>query len=188
MDLIAHRAHRTLNYCSVRIRRISRSEGCGNVRVSIELLLRPVSSILSFTGDASPSVGLLALFFHLLLKFYGPQRARLPISPTVTLVTIFPSLPGPRLNVILSRYNCSTLTTRQPMVKFYLLMFSRFPLWKKRIKIMLCQESNSRFPHELLGIRGYLLFIDHSGDECNEIYQSRGAFREPSTWEDGVCR
>ena len=33
MDLIAHLAHRPLDYCSVRIRRISRSEGCRNVRV-----------------------------------------------------------------------------------------------------------------------------------------------------------
>ena len=43
---------------------------------------------------------------------------------------IFPSLPGSRLTFFLSRCKFSTLTTRQPMVEFYLLTFPRFPLRK----------------------------------------------------------
>ena len=40
------------------------------------------------------------------------------------LLRIFPSLPGSRLNNFLSRCKFSTLTTRQPMVEFYLLASS----------------------------------------------------------------
>ena len=47
---------------------------------------------------------------------------------------IFPSLPGPRLTIFLSRCKFSTLTTRQPMVGFYLLTFPRFPLRRKEYK------------------------------------------------------
>ena len=47
---------------------------------------------------------------------------------------IFPSLPGSRLTIFLSRCKFSTLTTRQPMVEFYLLTFPRFPLRKKEHK------------------------------------------------------
>ena len=47
---------------------------------------------------------------------------------------IFPSLPGSRLTILLSRCKFSTLTTRQPMVEFYLLTFPRFPLRKKEHK------------------------------------------------------
>ena len=47
---------------------------------------------------------------------------------------IFPSLPASRLTIFLSRCKFSTLTTRQPMVEFYLLTFPRFPLRKKEHK------------------------------------------------------
>ena len=47
---------------------------------------------------------------------------------------IFPSLIGSRLTFFLSRCKFSTLTTRQPMVEFYLLTFPRFPLRKKEHK------------------------------------------------------
>ena len=83
----------------------------------------------------------------------GPQRARLLIPPTATLSSClwsqrtFPSLPGSRLNDFLSRCKFSTLTTRQPMVEFYLLTFSRFPLQKKEKKLWFPQQSNSRLPH-----------------------------------------
>ena len=36
----------------------------------------------------------------------------------------------------LSRCEFSTLTTRQPMIEFYLLTFSRFPLREKRTQIL----------------------------------------------------
>ena len=61
----------------------------------------------------------------------------------------------------LSRCKFSILTTRQPMVEFYLLTFPRFPLRKK--------ENKSNFgknrTHDFRTSRcvGYLL--DHSGDE-----------------------
>ena len=73
----------------------------------------------------------------------------LPISPRSTPYNF------------LSRCKFSTLTTRQPMVEFYLLTFPRFPLRKK--------EHNSYFgtnrTHDFRTSRcaGYLL--DHSGDE-----------------------
>ena len=73
----------------------------------------------------------------------------LPISPWFTPYKL------------LSRCKFSTLTTRQPMVEFYLLTFPRFPLRKK--------EHNSYFDknrtHDFRTSRraGYLL--DHSGDE-----------------------
>ena len=47
---------------------------------------------------------------------------------------IFPSLPGSRLSIFLSRCKFSTLTTRQAMVEFYLLTFPRFPSRKKEHK------------------------------------------------------
>ena len=47
---------------------------------------------------------------------------------------IFPSLPGSCLTIFLSRCKFTTLTTRQPMVEFYLLTFPRFPLRKKEHK------------------------------------------------------
>ena len=47
---------------------------------------------------------------------------------------IFSSLPDSRLTIFLSRCKFSTLTTRQPMVEFYLLTFPRFPLRKKEHK------------------------------------------------------
>ena len=46
----------------------------------------------------------------------------LPISPRFTLYNF------------LSRCKFGTLTTRQPMVEFYLLTFPRFPLRKKEYK------------------------------------------------------
>ena len=49
---------------------------------------------------------------------------------------IFPSLPGSCLTICLSRCKFSTLTTRQPMVEFYLLTFPRFP-WLVGIKSLL---------------------------------------------------
>ena len=76
---------------------------------------------------------------------------------------IFPSLPGSRLPLFLSRCKFSTLTTRQPMVEFYLLTFPRFPLRKKKHKSYFGKNRT----HDLRTSRcaGYLLLIDHSGDE-----------------------
>ena len=65
-------------------------------------------------------------FFHLT---YSRWTSSLPSC--LWSQRIFPSLPGSRLTTFLSRCKFSTLTTRQPMVEFYLLTFPRFPLRKK---------------------------------------------------------
>ena len=71
----------------------------------------------------------LLFFFHLT---YSRWTSSLPSC--LWSQRIFPSLPGSRLTIFLSRCKFSTLTTRQPMVEFYLLTFPRFPLRKKEHK------------------------------------------------------
>ena len=74
---------------------------------------------------------------------------------------IFPSLPGSRLPIFLSRCKFSTLTTRQPMVELYLLTFPRFPLRKKEHTSYF--DKNRTHDFRTSRCAGYLL--DHSGDE-----------------------
>ena len=73
----------------------------------------------------------------------------LPISPRFTPYDF------------LSRCKFSTLTTRQPMVEFYLLTFPRFPLRKKEHKSHFGKNRTHDFRTSRCA--GYLL--DHSGDE-----------------------
>ena len=73
-----------------------------------------------------------ALFFSFLFFSYSRWTSSLPSC--LWSQRIFPSLPGSRLTIFLSRCKFSTLTTRQPMVEFYLLTFPRFPLRKKEHK------------------------------------------------------
>ena len=54
------------------------------------------------------------IFFHLT---YSRWASSLPSC--LWSQRIFPSLPGSRLTIFLSRCKFSTLTTRQPMVEFY---------------------------------------------------------------------
>ena len=72
----------------------------------------------------------------------------LPISSRFTAYDFF-----------LSRCKFSTLTTRQPMVEFYLLTFPRFPLRKKEHKSYLGKNRTHDFRTSRCA--GYLL--DHSG-------------------------
>ena len=74
---------------------------------------------------------------------------------------IFPSLPGSRLTIFLSRCKFSTLTTRQPMVEFYLLTFPRFPLRKKEHKSYF---GKNRI-HDFRTSRCVVYLLDHSGDD-----------------------
>ena len=70
----------------------------------------------------------------------------------------------------LSRCKFITLTTRQPMVEFYLLTFPRFPLRKKEHKS--CFGKNRTHDFRTSRCAAYLL-EDHSGDErriCDKIY------------------
>ena len=73
----------------------------------------------------------------------------LPISPRFTPYNF------------LSRCKFSTLTTRQPMVEFYLLTFPRFPLRKKEHKSYFGKNRTHDFRTSRCA--GYLL--DHSGDK-----------------------
>ena len=63
-------------------------------------------------------------------------------------------------NELSSRYKFSTLTTRQPMVEFHSLMFSRSPLRKKEHKSSF--DKNRTHDFRTSRCAGYLL--DHSGD------------------------
>ena len=74
----------------------------------------------------------------------------LPISPRFTPYNF------------LSRCKFSTLTTRQPMVKFYLLTFPRFPFRSERTQTYFGKNRTHNFRTSRCA--GYLL--DHSGDEC----------------------
>ena len=74
----------------------------------------------------------------------------LPISPRFTPYNF------------LSLCKLSTLTTRQPMVEFYLLTFPRFPLRKKEHKSYFGKNRTHDF--RTSRCTGYLL--DYSGDAC----------------------
>ena len=74
---------------------------------------------------------------------------------------IFPSPPGSRFTIFLSRCKFSTLTTRQPMVEFYLLTFPRFPLRKKEHKSYFGKNRT----HDFRTSRCAAYLLDHSGDE-----------------------
>ena len=73
----------------------------------------------------------------------------LPISPRFTPYDF------------LSRCKFSTLTTRQPMVEFYLLTFPRFPLRKKEHKSYFGKNRT----HDFRTSRCAAYLLDHSGDE-----------------------
>ena len=70
------------------------------------------------------------------------------------------------LQFFLSRCKFSTLTTRQPMVEFYLLTFPRFPLREKEHK----SYSGKNRTHDFLTSRCAAYLLDHSGDELRVDY------------------
>ena len=96
----------------------------------------------------------LFLFFHLT---YSRWTSSLPSC--LWSQRIFPSLRGSRLTIFLSRCKFSTLTTRQPMVEFYLLTFPRFPLRKKEHKSYLGKNRT----HDFRTSRCAAYLLDHSG-------------------------
>ena len=73
----------------------------------------------------------------------------LPISPRFTPY------------IFLSRCKFSTLTTRQPMVEFYLLTFPRFPLREKEHKSYFGENRT----HDFRTSRCADYLLDHSGDD-----------------------
>ena len=79
------------------------------------------------------------------LRYNNTIYCNVAILPVVTKdLLIFPRFSPYQF---LSRCKFSTLTTRQPMVEFYLLTFPRFPLRKQEYILWFSQESNSRLPH-----------------------------------------
>ena len=101
-------------------------------------------------------VFLFLFFFHLT---YSRWTSSLPSC--LWSQRIFPSLPGSRLTIFLSRCKFSTLTTRQPMVEFYLLTFPCFPLRKKGHKSYFGKNRT----HDFRTSRCAAYLLDHSGDE-----------------------
>ena len=99
------------------------------------------------------------LFFFLFNLTYSRWTSSLPSC--LWSLRIFPSLPGSRLTIFLSRCKFSTLTTRQPMVEFYLLAFPRFPLRKKEHK----SYKGKNRTHDFRTSRYAGHPLDHSGDE-----------------------
>ena len=107
------------------------------------------------------------LFFFFFNLTYSRWASSLPSC--LWSQRIFPSLPGSRLPIFLSRCKFSTLTTRQPMVEFYLLTFPRFPLRKKEHKSYFGKNRT----HDFRTSRCAAYLLDHSGDEsatCNLVY------------------
>ena len=95
----------------------------------------------------------------------------LPISPRFTPYDF------------LSRCKLSTLTTLQPMVEFYLLTFSRFPLRKKEHKSYFGKNRT----HDFRTSRCAVYLLDHSGDECVCVFSSH-SFWTSSSLEPGSHR
>ena len=93
---------------------------------------------------------------------------------------IFPSLPGSCLTIFLSRCKVSTLTTRQPMVEFYLLTFPRFPLRKKEQKFYFGKNRT----HDFRTSRCADYLLDHSGDDKNHILNTDLCLWTPLLSED----
>ena len=74
----------------------------------------------------------------------------------------------------LSRCKFSTLTTRQPMVEFYLLTFPRFPLRKKEHKSYFGKNRT----HDFRTSRCADYLLDHSGDEGSPAKSANVAIRK----------
>ena len=136
----------------------------------------PVRAIWSReTGSVVPSRASLLilktlrrLFFFFFFKFhltYSRWTSSLPSC--LWSQRIFPSLPGSRLTIFLTRCKFNTLATRQPMVEFYLLTFPRFPLRKKEHKSYFGKNRT----HEFRTSRCAAYLLNHSGDESlNLVY------------------
>ena len=104
--------------------------------------------------------------------FFFFSLISLIVYPMDLIITILPvdtkDLPiSPRFTPydFLSRCRFSTLTTRQPMVEFYLLTFPRFPLRKKEHKSYFGKNRT----HDFRTSRCTVYLLDHSGDECTII-------------------
>ena len=93
--------------------------------------------------------------FFLFNLTYSRRTSSLPSC--LWSLRIFPSFPGSRLTTFLSRCKFSTLTTRQPMVEFYLLYYSL-----NRVKRVWYRYIASREPPDV-----------PTGLQLNRIYTQR---------------
>ena len=84
------------------------------------------------------------------------------------------------LQFFLSRCKFSTLTTRQPMVEFYLLTFPRFPLRKKEHKSYFGKNRT----HDFRTSRCARYLLDYSGDERLQLRRQNlfMAFKRVRRW------
>ena len=78
----------------------------------------------------------------------------------------------------LSRCKFSTLTTRQPMVEFYLLTFPRFPLRKKEHKTYFGKNRT----HDFHTSRCAAYLLHHSGYELLQIQNLFMASKRVRLW------
>ena len=101
---------------------------------------------------------LVSMFFFVFVFYLTYSRWTSSLPSCLWSLRIFPSLPGSRITIFLSRCKFSTLITRQPMVEFYLLTFPRFPLRKKEQKYYFGKNRTHDFRTSRCA--GYLL--DHS--------------------------
>ena len=114
-----------------------------------------------YSGGLLPDIILLTQGYFLFSFFHLTSSRWTSSLPYCMLVT--KDLPiSPRFTpyIFLSRCKFSTLTTRQPMVEYYLLTFPRFPLRKKDHKPYFGKNRTHDFRTSRCA--GYLL--DHSGD------------------------
>ena len=123
-----------------------------------------IQGLISYKGVSCEWAGTFFFFFFYLTC----SRWTSSLPSCLWSQRIFPSLPGSRLTTFLSRCKFSTLTTRQPMVEFYLLLtFPPFPLRKKEHKSYFGKNRTNDFRTSRCA--DYLL--DHSGDEgCLKLH------------------
>ena len=112
---------------------VSRDQIIGHARGQ-GIFFSPVQLTTSRIGNLTIHIHTYILFFLFFFFHLTYSRWTSSLPSCLWSQRIFPSLPGSRLTIFLSRCKFSTLTTRQPMVEFYLLTFPRFPLRKKEHK------------------------------------------------------
>ena len=112
--------------------------------------------------------GYFLIFASISLTADGPQRARLPISPTATLLScpwslrIFPSLLGSRLTIFYRDARSALLQLVNQWLNF---TYSRSHAFRYGIELTTSALIIIIIIIIIAGVRGYLLLIDHSGDE-----------------------
>ena len=124
----------------------------------VQFPLRPYLNFPCVASHQFISTKVNLTFFFFLSSHLLPMDLTTTILPVVTK-----DLPiSPRFTPynFLSRCKFSTLTTRQPMIEFYLLTFPRFPLRKKEHKSYFGKNRT----HDFRTSRCAAYLLDHSGN------------------------